>query len=206
MVASTPVAMWIVYVSLHARHPVGTLVGSIAGLVVCAATGFLLDDAAAETVAYVPIPLVVRRASRVLVTMPLLWAIWCLVAWYGRAFTGEIAVQFAGMLALTFALAAIGGDIIGEQRAGLFATPALFFLLGASAFLSGGWSPFPLTPGAAGSLSLGGHWGIVLAASVAVFLIASMDPAARHPARKTIPGGWSRSRAIAGGWSSQRAR
>jgi hypothetical protein len=158
----------------------------LAGLVICAAAGFLLDDEAAETKGSAPTTLVVRRAIRVGLGTPLVLAIWGVLAWYGAGLTAAAAVEFAGMLALTLALAGIGAVILGEDRGGLFVTPALFVLLGTSAFVSRPWRPFPVTPIGSTWLDQYGRWGIVLFVSVFVFLLSSADPAKRRPARRVI--------------------
>ena len=188
MAASGAIALWIVYAGVHANRPTGDLQLPLAGIVVCAAAGFLLDDDAAETVASSPTTLVVRRGIRVALGLPFVWAMWVVLAWYGRALTAAAAVEFAGLLALTLALAGVGATIVGEERGGRFATPALFVLLGTSAFVSPRWRPFPVTPIGSTWFDLYGRWGIVLVASVLVFLLASADPAKRRPARRVING------------------
>ncbi len=185
-VASGPIAFWIVYAGVHAKAPAGHVHLPMAGLTLCAAAGFLLDDDAAATVGCAPTPLAARRAIRIALGMPLVWAIWGALAWYAAALTTAAAIEFAGTLALTLALAAICADVIGEERAGVFAPPALFTLLGASAFVSARWRPVPVLPVGSTWFDLYGRWVIVLIVSVAVFLVASADPARRPPARKAI--------------------
>jgi hypothetical protein len=184
--ASGAIASWIVYAGVHATRPSGGVPLPLAGLVVCVAAGFLLDDEAAETVGSAPTTLMVRRTIRVGLGTPLVWAIWGALAWYSAALTATAAVEFAGMLALTLALAGIGAATLGEDRGGLFATPALFVLLGTSAFVSAPWRPFPVIPIGSSWFDLYGRWGIVVLVSVLVFVRASADPAKRRPARRMI--------------------
>jgi hypothetical protein len=186
MVACGAVASWIVYAGVHASRPSGGVHLPLAGLVLCVAAGFLLDDGAAETVGSAPTALIVRRTIRVGLGTPLVWAIWGTLAWYATDLTATAAVEFAGMLALTLALTGIGAGMLGEERGGLFATPALFVLLGTSAFVSARWRPFPLTPIGSSWFDLFGRWGIVLLLSVLVFIRASADPARPRPARRMI--------------------
>jgi hypothetical protein len=186
--ASSAIALWIVYAGTHSDRPTNIVQVPLAGLVVCAAAGFLLDDEAAETVASSPTSLLVRRGIRVALGLPLIWAIWGVLAWYAAGLTASASLEFAGMLALTLALAGVGGIILGEERAGLFSTPALFVALGASAILSNRWQPFPLTPLSPTWFDRYARWGIVLIVSLLVFLLTSADPAKRRPARRVISG------------------
>ena len=186
LAACGAIGYWIVYVGVHTTRQTGDVQLPLASVVVCAAAAFVLDDEAARTVAYTPTPLLVRRAIRVALGMPLLWAMWVILAWYSHALTAAMAVEYAGMLTLTLALAAIGAAVIGEERAGVFATPALFVLLGSSAVVSTRWRPFPLTPIGSTWFDLYGRWGIVLAVSLLGFLMASADPAKRRPARRAL--------------------
>jgi hypothetical protein len=196
LAASGAIALWIVYAGAHGNLHSGDVQLPLAGVVVCVAAAFVLDDEAARTVACTPTPLLVRRAIRVALGMPLLWATWVILAWYSHALTAPMAVEYAGMLTLTLTLAAIGARVIGEERAGLFATPALFVLLGSSAIVSTRWRPFPLTPIGATWFDLYGRWGLVLAVSVLIFVMASADPAKRRPARRVLNNVARRSRRI----------
>ena len=186
LAASGAIALWIVYTGVHANRHTGDVQLPLAAVVVCMAAAFVLDDEAARTVACTPTPLLMRRAIRVALGMPLLWATWVILAWYSHALTATMAVEYAGMLALTLTLAAIGAQVIGEERAGLFASPALFVLLGSSAVISARWRPFPLMPIGSTWFDLYGRWGVVLAVSALVFVMASADPAKRRPARRVL--------------------
>lgn len=185
-VVSGAIAVWIVYAGVRSNQPTGDVQLPLASIVLCVVAGFLPDDEAAETVGSAPTPLVVRRVIRVGIGLPLVWAIWGAIAWYAAALTAAAAVEFAGMLTLTLALAGIGAAVLGQERGGLFATPALFVLLGTSAFVSPSWRPFPVTPVGSTGFDLYGRWGIVLVISVLVFLLASVDPAVRWPPRRLI--------------------
>ncbi len=107
-----------------------------------------------------------------------------IVAYSGQAPIAEpMWVEFAGMLTLTMALAAIGSRVVGGERAGMFASPALMFLLVASRFVSDRWRPFPLDPIGPTWFDAYGRWLIALAASLIVFLVVSREPARPNPVR-----------------------
>jgi hypothetical protein len=185
LVASGPIAFWIIYLGLHDDRPADPVQLPLAGAVLCATAAFLLEDDAARTIASLPTPLVVRRGIRVALAVPVAWALWTGLAWYANDLAGATALEFAGMLAFTMALATIGAAILGEERGGLFASPTLLVLLGASAALPPRWQPFPIRP--VGTwFDIYGRWGVVLVVSVVVFLIVSTDPARRRPVRRIV--------------------
>ena len=160
----------------------------IAAVVLCLSVAFVLDDAAAETVGGVPTPLLLRRGIRIAAGLPLLAALWAgIVAYAGfRPIVGAMWVLFAGMLALTLALAAVGARFLGEERAGMFASPCLLVLLVASGFVSERWRPFPLVPISPRGFELYARWTIALAVSIAVFVLASLDPARPSRVRRIV--------------------
>lgn len=189
MPASGALGAFIVYAGLHERGASNPHLPFVA-IALCLSAAFLLDDPTAETVGGTPIPLLLRRGVQIVVGLPALLAIWGAILAY--AGFGELHsamwVEFAGMLALTLALAAIGARIIGSERAGMFAAPALMLVLVASAFVSAGWRPLPLDPVGTGWFDLYGRWTIALVVSSAVFLIAGRDPARTNAIRRMALG------------------
>lgn len=176
----------IVYAGLHEKGQIGFAHLPIAAVALCLSAAFVLDDAAAETVGGTPTPLLLRRSVRIAVALPALLALWGAILTYAgfEKINGAMWVEFAGMLALTLALAAIGSRFIGGERAGMFAAPALLIVLVASGFVSARWRPFPLDPISSGWFDLYGRWAIALVASLLVFLIAGRDPARANHIRR----------------------
>jgi hypothetical protein len=189
MPASGAVGTFIVYAGLHERGGGDPHLPYVA-VALCLSVAFLLDDPAAATVEGTPTPLLLRRGVQIVVGVPALLAIWGAILAY--AGFGELHramwVEFAGMLALTLALAAIGARIIGSERAGMFAVPALMIVLVASAFVPARWRPLTLDPVGTGWFDLYGRWAIALVVSSAVFLIAGRDPARANPIRRKALG------------------
>src|SRR5712691_10281805 len=122
---SGAVGFLIVYAALHSKGEIGFLRAHhglsdaalhlpIAAVVLCLSAAFVLDDAAAETIGGVPTPLLLRRGVRIAAGLPLLAVLWAgVVAYAGfEPIVGAMWVLFAGMLALTLALAAIGARLL----------------------------------------------------------------------------------------------
>jgi hypothetical protein len=189
MPASGALGTFIVYAGLHERGGGNPHLPFVA-IALCLSAAFLLDDPTAETVGGTPTPLLLRRGVQIIVGLPALLAIWGAILAYAGfgAFHPTMWVEFAGMLALTLALAAIGARIIGSERAGMFAAPALMLVLVVSAFVPARWRPLPLDPVATGWFDLYGRWTIALVVSSAVFLIAGRDPARANPIRRKALG------------------
>ena len=189
MPASGALGAFMVYVGLHQRGQGDPHLPYVA-VALCLSAAFLLDDPAAETVDGTPTPLLLRRGVQIVVGVPALLVVWGAILAYAGfdELHPAMWVEFTGMLALTLALAAIGARIIGSERAGMFAAPALMLVLVASAFVSARWRPLPLDPVGAGWFDLYGRWTIALVVSSAVFLIAGRDPARANPIRKKALG------------------
>jgi hypothetical protein len=180
---------FIVYAGLHERGQGNPHLPFVA-IALCLSAAFFLDDPTAETVGGTPTPLLLRRGVQIVLGLPALFAIWgAILAYAGfEELHPAMWVEFAGMLALTLALAAIGARIIGSERAGMFAAPALMLVLVVSAFVSARWRPLPLDPIGTGWFDMYGRWTIALVVSSAVFLIAGRDPARANPIRRKALG------------------
>ena len=185
MPASGALGAFIVYAGLHERGPGDPHLPYVA-IALCLSAAFLLDDPAAETSGGTPTPLLLRRGVQIVVGVPALLAIWGAILAYAGfdELHPAMWIEFAGMLALTLALAAIGSRIVGAERAGTFAAPALLIVLVVSAFVPARWRPFPVDPISSGWFDLYGRWTIALVASLVVFVIAGRDPARVNPFRR----------------------
>jgi len=177
---------FIVYAGLHEKGQIGNAHLPFAAIALCLSAAFVLDDAAVETLGGTPTPLLLRHGVRVAIGLPALLALWgAILAYAGfEQLNGAMWVEFGGMLMLTLALAAIGSRLVGGERAGMFAGPALLIVLVASAFVPARWRPFPVDPISSGWFDLYGRWTIALVASLVVFVTAGRDPARVNPFRR----------------------
>lgn len=156
---------------------------SIAGVGVAAATAFLFDDPAADTLAASPTPLSARRAQRVAIAALVVAPWWTVAVTVAAARAGgfplrgralELGVLVAVALAVS-AAATTRGDRTGGGIAGAACSSACF----AATFLPPRWwLPFPPDPTAAGATP---RWVAVLACAITLLAWSSRDPA-RPPA------------------------
>ena len=125
---------------------------------------FVLDDPAADTVESSPAPLLFRATLRIALVLPLVAALWGLLLWAasGSPAVGASTLELAGMLAVTFAAAAL----LNAAAAG----PVLLVVLGAARLLPDRWSIFD------GSRAAHERWAMLLAIALAGFFYASLDP------------------------------
>jgi hypothetical protein len=162
----------------------GELAAHVAGLVLAAAAGYLLDDPAAAVTQAVPRPLWRRRSATVVRGIAVLAAAWALslalVEWRTEGvpvlpLTLETAV--IAVIALTAAALMV---LRGEPEPGNVVAPAVALLgigalllqpsLGLTLFLSA--DP--------GSVALLGCWAAVGACALVVLVAAGRDPASRR--------------------------
>lgn len=150
----------------------------LAAIGICVGAAFILDDAAATTVASAPTSLLVRRALRVALAVVPLAAVWALlssfadgVAWWA------VSLELAAMLALTLAAAALAGRIRGDGRGGVAAGPALLaFLAAAYLLLPSRWGLFPASPDDPFWMAAHQRWALILLAGVLGVLWVGRDP------------------------------
>ncbi len=163
----------------------------IGSVVVAAAGATALEDPAARTVAASPTPLLVRRAQRLLALTVLVGAWWAagLAVVHRRAggvADGALTRELAVLLVIAVAGTAAAQVRQPEAAVGFVGSLAALAWFGAS------WLPrirhVPLPP-AALDPAASGRLTAVLAASVALFLVLSRDPAARPAAASADAGG-----------------
>jgi hypothetical protein len=153
-------------------------------LVLVAATlaigsSFVIDDAAAATLASSPTALSTRRAMRVLLAAGLTAAMWLpLLPVLSRSTHGWLRIwpatlELATLLAIVLAIATFACGPSGEVPGGAIAPPTLLALLAVAAMLPRSLALFPI----------GGHevrWVLVLSLAAATVAWASRDPALRR--------------------------
>jgi hypothetical protein len=168
-----------------AMHGAGGGLGAqVAGMVLAAAAGYLLDDPAAAVTHTVPRPLWRRRSATVIRGIAVLTVAWALslalLEWRADGvpvlpITLETAV--IAVIALTAAALMIHR---GEPEPGNVVAPAIA-LLGIGALLLQSSLGFTLFLSAdPGSVALLGCWAAVAACALVVLLAAGRDPATRR--------------------------
>lgn len=177
----TSIGVLILYGGKHSVGGIGEIHLYAAGLLLGIWTGFLIADPAAEITAGVPPPLLARRAVRIVVALPLVWAAWGTFTWYAGlgSRTGPLAVAFASQLTVALGLAAVGEHVAGRERGGLLAAAglfAVFFVVPLALRLTLSFDPAGET-----WAQLYGRWVAVAGVAFLVLLAASADPARRRP-------------------------
>lgn len=175
----------------------------VAAVALSLGAAFALDDPARETTAGAPASVPFQRALRVAVFLPVLAMLWWLVLTYAgagplRAATGgappgavelpvaALSLEFMGMVAVTWAAAAVAAAHVPDGLGGIAAGPILFGFLAAGSFIHK-LALFAGEPGNAAWATSHQRWGWVLAAAVAVLILASRDPArARRRTRSRL--------------------
>ena len=154
----------------------------LAGIGICVGAAFILDDAAAVTVAYSPTTLLARRSLRIALALAPLAALSALLSWFaGSAASLGVSLELAAMLAVTLAAAAIAARIRGDGRGGVAAGPALLTLLAAAfLLLPPRWGLFPAVPRDPSWTAAHQRWALILLAGVLCLLRASRSPARKR--------------------------
>jgi len=152
----------------------------LAAIVLCVGAAFVLDDAAAATVASAPTPLLVRRAVRVALAVAPLGALWALLSVIADGVASwAVSLELAAMLALTLAAAALAARIRGDGRGGVAAGPSLLALLAAAyLLLPSRWGLFPGGPEDPLWTPAHRRWALILLACALGGLWGSRDPGA----------------------------
>lgn len=160
----------------------GTAVLVLRGVAALLALGaaFLLDDAAADTIAASPTSLAWRRSSRLLVAAALVGIPWATavltVAGRGADLpVGDLSLEFAALLALALAAAAGLARWADAREPGLLAVPFIAGLLLATFRLPERWALI-VPPGPAWEAAHE-RWLLLLAAALLVQLACNRDPA-----------------------------
>jgi hypothetical protein len=168
------------------ESPVGRWPG-FGAMALCAGAAFVLDDAAGAAADATPTSLARRRMLRVALALPLLCAAWAGALWFatpddgtlfGPDARGGLSLQFAGMLALTFAGSAVALRVVPDGRAGWAGVVAPFVLLGVAYWLPERWTLFA-APGDGQWPASQWRWAALLVLGLLTLAWASRDPADR---------------------------
>jgi hypothetical protein len=157
----------------------------VVSVLLAAAIGFCLDDPAHEVMEASPASLFRRRLLRVALVAPPTVATWTVLTWWQRPASADevlaLVLLFAGLLALSLAVAGVAGRTSSAAgRGGMAAPPALLGAILVSSLMRPRWRPLPFgdIPGGWSQIHL--RWGLVAAAGTVAFLVSCRDPAAGH--------------------------
>jgi hypothetical protein len=178
-VATIATAFAILYLGLHSKQGIDVLHVFACGVLLAVWIGFLLEDPAAELTASTPPPLLARRAIRLLIAIPVVWAAWASLAWYSGFWSssGTLAAAYASQLLVSLGLAGIGARFSDSRQSGLIAAAgliALYFVIP----IALRESVLPVAPPAT-IRHLYGRWIVMGISGLLAFLAAGADPARR---------------------------
>jgi fluoroquinolone transport system permease protein len=170
-------------VELQRRQPNPDLTTLRVGALLLAVwAGFALDDPAEATVAAAPLPLLGRRALRVLAAVVALGACWALLlaSTPNPLPAAGVTLEAAALVAVALAAAAVASRLVADRLGGLVAGPVVLGLTLAAIRLPRRLWLYP-APGDPGWTAAHGRWAAVVAVAVVVLMVASLDPGRRGP-------------------------
>lgn len=153
--------------------PVAT---SLLGVWLC----FLFDDAAAETTAGGPTPLLFRRAIRAAVAIPAVTVAWFACTWIGPLTgpSGPMMAAFAVCVTIALAAAAMSARLVASG-AGLLAAAAVVTITLILPVAFG--RPPSVDPARPPWGEPAGYWGALGLLAIVTLLMAHVDPAGLRP-------------------------
>jgi hypothetical protein len=192
-----PIGFAIVHTGLREKASTGEAPLAIAGVLLAVWIGFVLDDPAAESVSAVPTPLLFRRAIRIAMALPVVWALWGALSVYAAQGwkTPSLATAFAAELIVALAFSALGIRVTGDEHGGLFAVGGLFVVFFLLPQIFG--IDVSLDRVTSSWTDLYGRSIVIGVAGLLTFLVASEGPG-RRGVVSVIRGLWSRPPVVAG--------
>jgi hypothetical protein len=158
----------------------------LATIVAALGYAFLLDDPSEPTTEGVAGSLILRRTLRVVLLLPATAAWWIAVIWrVGEVYpelplpVAALTLEAAALFTVTLALAAVGSRLAPERRGGVVAAPAILALATVAFLLPSGLALYA-PPASANWEHAHQRWAALFGLALAVFLLASRDPAHRR--------------------------
>jgi len=160
------------------------LVLRVAALLVCMGAAFVLDDATEDTISHVPSPLLLRRALRVALLLPLAAAIWLFLVNLagdvaprdgGPLPIGDITLEAGTLLVTALAAACVGSP--SDRLGGIVAAPILLAIVAAALFLPGNFKII-IPVGDPRWANVHNSWRIALAVALGIFVYVNRSPGA----------------------------
>jgi hypothetical protein len=166
----------------------------IAGTAMAVAIGFILDDPAREGTQHQPVPVLLRRALRAVLALPIAALIWSLCLWLafrtwppaseglgsvelaGDLPLAALTLEFAGIAAVALALSAASTPFVPEAMGGVAAGPILILLVLIGAVLSTVVPLFAGDPTEPSWQAAQKAWWVILATGLGAFALLSRDP------------------------------
>ena len=162
------------------------LVLRVAALLVCMGAAFVLDDATEDTISHVPSPLLLRRALRVALLLPLAAAIWLFLVNLagdvaprdgGPLPIGDITLEAGTLLVTALAAACVGSRVTSDRLGGIVAAPILLAIVAAALFLPGNFKII-IPVGDPRWANVHNSWRIALAVALGIFVYVNRSPGA----------------------------
>ena len=165
------------------------LVLRLAALGLALGAAFVLDDPTEETLGHVPTPLLLRRALRIALVLPLVTAAW--IALVNAAGTvrprqggplpvGDLTIEAATLLAVALCAACAGSRFTSDRLGGIVAAPVVLALVAAAMFLPADQKMILGSPVDVRWHDAHEWWLGVLAVSGALFLWLNLTAGARR--------------------------
>jgi hypothetical protein len=156
----------------------------IAAVLLAVGAGFVLDDPTEDSTGHLPVSLLLRRAVRIGLVMPLLVAFWRVSMWLaartlddpGSFPNGDVMLEASALAAVALALAAATAPLVPERLGGVAAGPALLGLVVVALFLPYDISIWVQEPVLDRWNGAHDTWAWVLLSAVGVLMFASRDP------------------------------
>lgn len=140
-------ALALLYVVLEARSgyiDYRITVLRVGALLLCMGAAFVLDDVTEDTIGHVPTPLLMRRALRISLLLPVLATAWAAMLYLagdvgsqdgGPMPLGDLTLEAATLLAIALCAACLGARFTSDRLGGIVAAPVLLALVGVAMFL-----------------------------------------------------------------------
>lgn len=140
-------ALALVYVAAEARGgyiDYRITILRVGALLLCMGAAFVLDDATEETIGHVPTPLLMRRALRIGLLLPVLGVAWLAMLRIagdvglrdgGPMPAWDLTLEAATLLAIAFCAASVGARFTSDRLGGVAAAPIVLGLVAITLFL-----------------------------------------------------------------------
>ena len=151
----------------------------IGALLLCMGAAFVLDDATEETIGHVPTPLLMRRALRIALLLPVLAVAWAAMLHIagdvgpregGPIPAGDLTLEAATLLAIAFCAASLAARYTSDRLGGVAAAPIVLGLVAIALFLPENQSMILGAPSYARWADAHDWWRVVLTMAIIGFV------------------------------------
>ena len=171
----------LLYVAMEARSgyiDYRITVLRVGALLLCMGAAFVLDDVTEETIGHVPTPLLMRRALRIGLLLPVLAVTWMVMLQIagdvgpgqgGPMPAGDLTLEAATLLAIAFCAASLGARLTSDRLGGVAAAPIVLGLVVLTLFLPEDQRMILGAPSYARWADAHEWWRVVLVVAIAAF-------------------------------------